>query len=89
MNKLDGNQAGRNEQKKLAAYLRDKARHGEALNAQERNAAQKLGVDVKSGRASSKYSTDIWYMTEGGGIINGKEYSQHAMERMAPDTPSV
>lgn len=28
-------------------------------------------------------------MTEGGGIINGGEYSQHAMERMAPDTPSV
>ena len=24
-----------------------------------------------------------------GGIINGREYSQHAMERMAPDTPSV
>lgn len=28
-------------------------------------------------------------MTEGGGVINGREYSQHAMERMAPDTPSV
>ena len=28
-------------------------------------------------------------MPEGGGIINGREYSQHAMERMAPDTPSV
>ena len=28
-------------------------------------------------------------MKEGGGIINGREYSQHAMERMAPDTPSV
>ncbi|MDE7061846.1 MAG: hypothetical protein K2O73_01190 [Lachnospiraceae bacterium] len=24
-----------------------------------------------------------------GGIINGREYSQYAMERMAPDTPSV
>ena len=33
--------------------------------------------------------TDVWDMTEGGGIINGREYSQHAMERMAPDTPSV
>lgn len=32
---------------------------------------------------------DVWDMTEGGGIINGREYSQHAMERMAPDTPSV
>ena len=28
-------------------------------------------------------------MTEGGGVINGREYSQHAMERMAPDTPTV
>ena len=33
--------------------------------------------------------TGIWDMTEGGGVINGREYSQHAMERMAPDTPSV
>ncbi len=33
--------------------------------------------------------TDVWEMTEGGGIINGREYSQHAMERMAPDTPAV
>lgn len=30
-----------------------------------------------------------WDMIEGGGKINGREYSQHAMERMAPDTPSV
>lgn len=28
-------------------------------------------------------------MTEGGGVINGREYSQHAMERMSPDTPQV
>ena len=28
-------------------------------------------------------------MPEGGGTINGIDYSQHAMERMAPDTPSV
>lgn len=28
-------------------------------------------------------------MTEGGGVINGREYSQHAIERMVPDTPSV
>lgn len=24
-------------------------------------------------------------MVEGGGAINGREYSQHAIERMAPD----
>lgn len=28
-------------------------------------------------------------MTEGGGVIKGREYSRHAMERMAPDTPQV
>ena len=27
-------------------------------------------------------NTGIWDMTEGGGVINGREYSQHAMERM-------
>lgn len=34
-------------------------------------------------------NTGIWDMTEGGGVINGREYSQHAMERIAPDTPTV
>ena len=33
--------------------------------------------------------TGTWAMTEGRGVINGREYSQHAMERMAPDTPQV
>ncbi len=28
-------------------------------------------------------------MPEGIGVINGREYSQHALERMAPDTPQV
>ena len=37
----------------------------------------------------SSSNTGIWDMTEGGGVINGREYSQHAMERMAPDTPTV
>ena len=41
-------------------------------------------VSYESGRTSG-----IWDMTEGGGVINGREYSQHAMERMAPDTPTV
>ena len=30
-----------------------------------------------------------WDMKQGGGLINGREYSQHAMERMAPDTPQI
>lgn len=33
--------------------------------------------------------TETWDMVDGGGKINGREYSQHAMERMAPDTPQV
>ena len=41
------------------------------------------------GRGVVEGGTDVWDMTEGGGIINGREYSQHAMERMAPNTPSV
>lgn len=28
-------------------------------------------------------------MVEGGSKINNREYSQHAIERMAPDTPAV
>lgn len=47
------------------------------------------GKSKGSKKAVGKGGTDVWDMTEGGGIINGREYSQHAMERMAPDTPSV
>ena len=46
------------------------------------SAAEDVGKVVESG-------TDSWNMVEGGGTINGREYSQHAMERMAPDTPQV
>ena len=46
------------------------------------SAAEDAGKIVESG-------TDSWNMVEGGGTINGREYSQHAMERMAPDTPQV
>src|SRR5699024_9604236 len=30
-----------------------------------------------------------WTLSEGGGVIRGRSYSQHALERMAPDTPEV
>ncbi|MFV5963732.1 hypothetical protein [Bacillus sp. AK25] len=30
-----------------------------------------------------------WNMSKGGGEINGRSYSQHALERMAPDSPEV
>ena len=46
------------------------------------SAAEDAGKVVESG-------TDSWNMVEGGGTINGREYSQHAMERMASDTPQV
>ena len=46
------------------------------------SAAEDAGKVVESG-------TDSWNMVEGGGTINGREYSQHAMEKMAPDTPQV
>ncbi len=32
---------------------------------------------------------NLWDMPESGEIINGRKYSQHALERMAPDTPEV
>ena len=54
-----------------------------------------FGVDKAVGAlkgslsGGSKDGTDVWDMTQGGGIINSRGYSQHAMERMAPDTPSV
>ncbi|SFA80025.1 contractile injection system protein, VgrG/Pvc8 family [Clostridium frigidicarnis] len=41
-------------------------------------------------RASSEGAGEAgWDMLKGGGYINGRRYSQHAMERMAPDTPQV
>lgn len=30
-----------------------------------------------------------WSMSKGGAEINGRNYSQHALERMAPDIPQV
>ena len=37
----------------------------------------------------SECNNVVWNMSKGGSIINGREYSQHALERMAPDTISV
>ena len=31
----------------------------------------------------------VWDMPEGGKVINGRRYTQHALERMAPNTPQV
>ena len=52
--------------------------------------AEKLvGKDVRWSRGERGINTGAWDMTEGGGVIKGREYSQHAMERMAPNTPQV
>ena len=69
----------------------------ERLNAQKKASNSQLMpmnlqfFAAKGDESGSKSgsNTGIWDMTEGGGVINGREYSQHAMERMAPDTPTV
>ena len=66
MGKIDSRQANRNECKNLSSYLREKMSRGETLSNQERNVAQKLGVDVESGTASSKGGS-------GGRLIPGTE----------------
>ncbi|CAI6319938.1 Ribonuclease YxiD [Bacillus subtilis] len=41
-------------------------------------------------KVASKGKGEIgWNMSKGGGEINGRKYSQHALERMAPDIPEV
>lgn len=38
----------------------------------------------------SKVTEEIgWSMPRGGGVIDGRKYSEHALERMAPDTVQV
>ena len=56
MGKLDSNQATRNEQKKLAAYLRNKLNHKESLTEAEKRVARKLGVDVDASRNTGRNS---------------------------------
>ena len=56
---------------------------------QERLNAQRNAGAGKGNESGNKSSTGSWDMVEGGGTINGREYSQHAMERMAPDTPQI
>lgn len=51
---------------------------------------QKLeAVDEMLTELGESKSQTRWDMSVGGGIINGRRYSQHAMERMAPNTPKV
>ncbi|MEC1539535.1 T7SS effector LXG polymorphic toxin [Bacillus subtilis] len=51
-------------------------------------AKNEIKADVK--KVTTKGTGEIgWSMSKGGGIINGRKYSQHALERMAPDIPEV
>lgn len=38
---------------------------------------------------TGKTGDAVWDMTNGGKSINGCWYSEHSLERMAPDTPQV
>ncbi|MDN4523972.1 pre-toxin TG domain-containing protein [Fictibacillus fluitans] len=63
-----------------------------------RTADKVIGV-AKEGQAARRVigSADVvkgageigWSVSKGGGVINGRKYSQHALERMAPETPEV
>ena len=46
---------------------------GEGIN-------KEIGID---------FVVEGWNLSEGGGEIRGRKYSQHALERMAPDIPEV
>ncbi|GLV67288.1 hypothetical protein Bmyc01_59570 [Bacillus mycoides] len=53
----------------------------------------KIGDLEKKGKAlenATKGTSGIgWSMPRGGGVINGRKYTEHALERMAPDTVEV
>ncbi|WP_342492918.1 T7SS effector LXG polymorphic toxin [Bacillus sp. FSL H8-0516] len=49
-----------------------------------------FGAKGFHGKMGIKGTGEIgWNMSKGGGEINGRKYSQHALERMAPDIPEV
>ncbi|TYR81129.1 hypothetical protein FZC66_04495 [Priestia megaterium] len=50
-----------------------------------------LGTAGKVGtKVNDKYGQSIaWSMPKGGGVINGRKYTEHALERMAPNTAEV
>ena len=62
---------------------------GMLYNSIQYKSGRNFNHERKGNSGTIEGGTDVWDMTEGGGTINGREYSQHAMERMAPDTPSV
>ena len=79
MGKIDSRQANQNECKNLSSYLREKMSRGETLSNQERNVAQKLGVDIETsyGKSSGKYDTTADFLTNIENR-NGKFYTDKA-----------
>ena len=75
-------------QEAAAKEAAEKATEKTAKEVTEKSAERTAKEAVEKG-AKGGSNTGIWNMTEGGGVINGREYSQHAMERMAPDTSTV
>ena len=72
--------------------LKKKEAEGGTLSEKEKRQIYEYEQNQKKSNGAgndSRSGTDVWDMVEGGGTINGREYSQHAMERMAPDTPQV
>lgn len=52
--------------------------------------SKKIEEDVQTSlKKRNKFGVDGWNLQEGGGKIGDRKYSQHALERMAPDSPDV
>lgn len=52
-------------------------------------AKTEIKVATTISKGTVKTGDAVWDMTKGGKTINGRWYSEHSLERMAPDTPQV
>ncbi|MCY7478754.1 pre-toxin TG domain-containing protein [Paenibacillus larvae] len=48
-----------------------------------------MDLQLFAGKGKGKNTTTLWDMPRGGGKIGERRYSEHALERMAPDTIQV
>ncbi|WP_258319329.1 hypothetical protein [Listeria monocytogenes] len=51
--------------------------------------ANKFGAKGAAKKASGAVDDISWSLNKDGATINGRKYSGHALERMAPDTPEI
>ena len=65
----------------LLSDMMAKAAQANAAEAAQANAAEAAQANAQSGNG--------WDMPDGPTEIGGRKYTQHALERMAPDTPQV